>query len=102
MLMMPLETLVKPHFSNTQEVLPKAYGAFSSTGDYSKIQHQQIKLPFFNEQYEALETDSKIQSLGSNGNYSIEWALVSDIGPFIKLNAFISHLGLSSHFSGVF
>lgn len=43
--------------------------------------------------------DSKIQCLGSNGNYSIEWALVCDIGPFIKLDAFIFHLGLSSHFS---
>lgn len=83
-------------------MLKKAYGAFSSTGDYLKIQHQQIKLLFFNKQYEAVETNSKIQCLDSNGNYSIEWALVCDIGLFIKLDAFISHLGLSSHFSGVF
>lgn len=83
-------------------MLQKACGAFSSTGDYPKIQHQQIKLPFFDKQYEAVEMDSKIQCLGSNGKYSIEWALVCDIGPFIKLDAFISHLGLSSHFSGVF
>lgn len=97
--MLLLESLLKHHFSNTQG---SSAEGFSSRGDYPKIQHQQTKLSFFNKQDEAVETDSKIQCLGSNGNYSIEWALVCDTGPFIKRDAFISHLGLSGHFSGVF